>query len=118
MTEEDGNGRLAGKVEAVTGGAAGMGRATALAFAEEGATVSIFDIQEDAGKDTAAQIRASGGEAAFFKCDVTKAADVNAAFDPPGVPVAVRAAGDTEHHQGLPGRQMRRINGTDDLQFL
>ena len=81
MTETKGTGRLAGKIAVITGGAAGMGRATALAFAEEGATVSIFDIQDEAGEETAEQIRKAGGKAAFFKCDVTKAAEIDAAFD-------------------------------------
>ena len=42
--------RLAGKTAVITGGAAGMGRATSLAFADEGAAVAIFDIQKEAGE--------------------------------------------------------------------
>ena len=54
-------GRLAGKVAVITGGATGMGRATALAFAEEGAKVSIFDIQDEEGRKTVQMIRDAGG---------------------------------------------------------
>ena len=43
--------RLAGKTAIITGGAAGMGRATSLAFANEGASVTIFDIQKEAGEE-------------------------------------------------------------------
>lgn len=75
------NGRLAGKVAVITGGATGMGRATALAFAEEGAKVSIFDIQDDEGRKTVQMIRNAGGEAAFFHADVTRDEEINAAFD-------------------------------------
>jgi len=75
------NGRLAGKVAVITGGAIGMGRATALAFAEEGAKVSIFDIQDDEGRKTVQMIRNAGGEAAFFHADVTRDEEINAAFD-------------------------------------
>jgi NAD(P)-dependent dehydrogenase (short-subunit alcohol dehydrogenase family) len=75
------NGRLAGKVAVITGGATGMGRATALAFAEEGAKVSIFDIQDAEGRKTVQMIRNAGGEAAFFHADVTRDEEINAAFD-------------------------------------
>ncbi len=74
-------GRLAGKVAVITGGAAGMGRATALAFAREGADVTILDIQKDAGAETVQMIMESGGTARFIETDVSNAAQVDAAFD-------------------------------------
>lgn len=74
-------GRLAGKVAVITGGAAGMGRATALAFAREGADVTILDIQKDAGAETVQMIMGSGGTARFIETDVSNAAQVDAAFD-------------------------------------
>ncbi|MDH5355184.1 MAG: SDR family oxidoreductase [Gammaproteobacteria bacterium] len=74
-------GRLAGKTAVITGGAAGMGRATSLAFADEGATVAILDIQQEAGEETVQMIREKGGIAEFIKTDVSKAAQVDAAFD-------------------------------------
>jgi NAD(P)-dependent dehydrogenase (short-subunit alcohol dehydrogenase family) len=58
-----------------------MGRATALAFAEEGAKVSIFDIQDAEGRKTVQMIQNAGGEAAFFHADVTRDEEINAAFD-------------------------------------
>lgn len=79
-TAETGTGRLAGKIAVITGGAAGMGRAASLAFAREGAKVSIFDIQKDAGNETVNMIHDLGGDAAFFQCDVTKADQIDAAF--------------------------------------
>lgn len=81
MTERIRTGRLEEKIAVITGGAAGMGRATALTFAQEGAKVSIFDIQKDEGEKTVQMIRDAGGEAAFFACDVTKADQIDAAFD-------------------------------------
>lgn len=74
-------GRLKGKVAVITGGATGMGRATALAFSEQGAKVSIFDIQEEEGLKTVQMIRNAGGEAIFVKADVTKADQIDQAFD-------------------------------------
>ena len=74
------NGRLAGKVAVITGGATGMGRATALAFAEEGAKVSIFDIQDDEGRKTVQMIRDAGGEAAFYHANVTLSEAVIGAY--------------------------------------
>src|SRR5687768_13893983 len=55
--------RLDGKVAIVTGGAAGIGRATAERFAREGARVTIADVDEGAAGETVSAIRAQGGEA-------------------------------------------------------
>lgn len=63
------------KVAIVTGGASGIGRAAAMRFAEEGASVLIADLDEASGMNVVAQIRRSGGTASFHRTDVTKAAD-------------------------------------------
>ncbi len=63
--------RLEGRVAIITGAASGIGRATALRFAREGANVVIADIDESGGKDCADEIRASGGEARFVETDVS-----------------------------------------------
>ena len=58
--------RFAGKTVVITGGAAGIGRTTSLAFASEGARVVILDIQEDAAQDTLAMINDIGGGRTFL----------------------------------------------------
>lgn len=62
---------LEGKSALVTGGASGIGRATALAFAREGARVAVADILEEAAQSTVAEIKAMGGQALAIACDVT-----------------------------------------------
>ena len=62
---------LEGKSALVTGGASGIGRATALAFAREGARVAVADIMQDAAQRTVNEIKAMGGEALAIACDVT-----------------------------------------------
>jgi len=71
-------GRLEGKVAIVTGGASGIGRASALRLAREGAKVLVADVNDTAGAETAAQIRAAGGEAAYLHTDVSQSAQVQA----------------------------------------
>jgi NAD(P)-dependent dehydrogenase (short-subunit alcohol dehydrogenase family) len=69
---------LSGKVALVTGGASGIGRATALAFAEQGIAVVVADINVEGGEHTARSIRDAGGKAQFVRCDVTRDAEVKA----------------------------------------
>src|SRR5262245_24913243 len=70
--------RLKDKVAIVTGGGMGMGRAAALRLAQEGAKVVIGDINEQAGNQTAGEIRGAGGETIAVRTDVSKAKDVEA----------------------------------------
>jgi len=72
------SGMFQGKVALVTGGASGIGKATALAFAREGAKVVVADWAEDGGIKTTLEIKAAGGQATFVKVDVSKASDVEA----------------------------------------
>jgi NAD(P)-dependent dehydrogenase (short-subunit alcohol dehydrogenase family) len=69
---------FASKVALVTGAASGMGRATALAFAREGAKVCVADVNGQGGEETVRLIKEAGGEAFFTRCDVSKASDVEA----------------------------------------
>ena len=68
-------GSLAGKRALITGGASGIGRATALLFAREGAAVSVVDLDEAGGQAVAHEIADQGGQAIFVRCDVSQAAD-------------------------------------------
>jgi NAD(P)-dependent dehydrogenase (short-subunit alcohol dehydrogenase family) len=70
--------RLKGKVAIVTGGANGMGRATAVLFAREGAAVVVGDVDEAAGADLVREVEQAGGRMTFRRCDVSKEADVAA----------------------------------------
>jgi NAD(P)-dependent dehydrogenase (short-subunit alcohol dehydrogenase family) len=72
------SGILEGKSALITGGGGGIGRATALAFAREGARVAVADFNEQAAQDTVALVNAAGGQALAMTGDVTDSATVRA----------------------------------------
>ncbi|HEY7197012.1 MAG TPA: glucose 1-dehydrogenase [Gaiellaceae bacterium] len=69
---------LEGKAAIVTGAASGIGRATAMAFADEGATLLLADVDEAGGAETVRLVEERGGAAAFGRCDVSSPEDVEA----------------------------------------
>jgi 3-oxoacyl-[acyl-carrier protein] reductase len=67
------------QVAIVTGGASGIGRATARLLTERGARVAIFDVDEGPGREVVEELSARGGEAFVYRCDVTRWRDVEEA---------------------------------------
>ncbi|TPX63121.1 hypothetical protein SpCBS45565_g06870 [Spizellomyces sp. 'palustris'] len=74
-------GTYIGKVAFVTGAGGGIGRATSLAFAREGASVVLADIQEEPLRETAHLIKESGGSSIIVRCDVTSIEDIKNALE-------------------------------------
>ena len=72
------NALFTGQVALVTGGSSGIGRATALAFAAEGAKVAVASRRKEESAETVRLIQAAGGDAIFVQTDVSKAAEVEA----------------------------------------
>jgi NAD(P)-dependent dehydrogenase (short-subunit alcohol dehydrogenase family) len=72
---------LKSKVALITGGASGIGRATALLFAQEGAAVQVADIDPELGRSAVQEIQSQGGRAGFILCDVTNTEDCRRAVD-------------------------------------
>ncbi|TSC94728.1 MAG: short-chain dehydrogenase/reductase SDR [Candidatus Berkelbacteria bacterium Athens1014_28] len=70
--------RLKDKVAIVTGAGSGIGKASAILFAKEGAKVVVADWSEEGGQKTVEEIKTAGGEAIFIKTDVSKSADIDA----------------------------------------
>jgi len=72
---------LEGKVAMITGGASGIGRATAVRLAQAGATLAILDIDHNGGHNTVQEIQRRGAEARFYPCDVTSDLDCQKTVD-------------------------------------
>jgi NAD(P)-dependent dehydrogenase (short-subunit alcohol dehydrogenase family) len=81
MTGSNENPRFAGRVAFVTGAGSGIGRAAALAFAREQASVVVADRSEEGNRETVRLIEESGGRVLAVTCDVTRAEDVKTALD-------------------------------------
>ncbi len=73
--------RLADRVAVITGAGSGIGRASALLFAQEGARVVVADVEATGGAETVRLIQQQGGAAAFVRTDVTRPADVQRMLD-------------------------------------
>ncbi len=111
-------GLLEGRVAFVTGGAGGIGRATALALAAEGAKVAVVDLNEAGAAETASMI----GEAWSGKLDVTDKAAVDACVDGivarwGGLDIAFNNAGVSLEDYGVDWDDLARIDKTMDINF-
>jgi dihydroanticapsin dehydrogenase len=73
--------RLKDRVAIITGGASGIGEATALLFGEESAKVVVADLDAEGGNKTVAQIREKGGDAVFVQADISKESDAKKITD-------------------------------------
>jgi 3-oxoacyl-[acyl-carrier protein] reductase len=109
--------RFEGRVALVTGGASGIGRATCLRFASEGAKVAVVDRDEAGAAETVRLVTAAGGRAAPFACDVASSASVGATVDaivralgPVDVLGNVAGIGDTAGIDGVAGVTDERWN--------
>ena len=103
---------MADKSTVITGGGSGIGRATALILARNGARIIIGDVSERDGAETVQMLRGAGAEAEFVRCDVARAADADAM-----VAAAVRKFGRLDcafNNAGIAGTQRKTADYSED----
>jgi NAD(P)-dependent dehydrogenase (short-subunit alcohol dehydrogenase family) len=101
-------GQFQNQAALVTGGGSGIGRAAAMLFVREGARVLVSDIDVEGGQQTVKTIKQQGGEAIFFKADVSKAAEVEAMVD-----LAVKSFGGLDYAHNNAGIMMNKTPFTE-----
>ena len=115
-------GRLEDRVAVVTGGASGIGRASALRFAEEGAHVVVADLNPERGAETVGAVKALGRKAAFVRTDTSSAADcealASAAVAAMGRVDILLAAAGISHALYVSGEASESVQGTRDASHL
>lgn len=98
--------KLDQRVAVITGAGSGMGRASSILFAGEGAKIVVADINDVAGRETVANIEAEGGEALFIHTDVTNSSDVQQMVDSclnrfGKIDILFNAAGTPQHNSPI-----------------
>ena len=104
--------RLKGKIAIITGAGSGMGRATAIKFAQEGAKVVVADIAGDKAEAVAAEVKAAGGQAVACQADISKSEDSQKMVD-----TAVKAFGGLNvlyNNAALPQKEIEFQNCSDE----
>ena len=115
-------GRLQDKVAVITGGASGIGRASAIRFAQEGADIVVADLSAERGAEVVAAVKALGQRAAFVRADTSNAADCEALANEAAsmmgrVDVLVAAAG-ISHALSVSGEASESVQGTRNASHL
>lgn len=108
----NGTKRFEGKTALVTGASSGIGRATALAFARDGARVVVADVLMEQGTETVRMIEEQGGKALFVKCDVASDTEVKGMMDQ-----IIRTSGRLDYafnNAGIEGKQALTPDCTEE----
>jgi 3-oxoacyl-[acyl-carrier protein] reductase len=116
------NTEMKNKTVIVTGGAAGIGRATALRFAEAGATVAVWDVDESKADEVIGELTKAGGKAAFHKVDVTDGGSVENAVlkiikEQGRIDVLVNNAGIVRDGLLIKWKDGKQVGAMSDAQF-